>query len=204
MEPHDEFLELCAISTAGELSAQEQRKLREHLTGCAECRRALKEFEAAVEVGIPLLASRLSTEHARESVPVQAQPAKSHGTSSPGIIAPLPQVNSDACGTSDAAEPGFVFAQRERPARKPMNWNYVWFSFAACVLLTIALGVYAYRIGKGRSVAATPTFSSASDAQIEALEQQISDAGRDRDIGGWCDPGRDAQKPSRAWGAVSS
>lgn len=181
MEPHDEFLELCALATAGELSEQEQRKLRQHLSGCAECRRALKEFEAAVELGIPFLASRLSSEHAQESVPVRAQPAQSNDAVSSVPTGPSPEIKADVDRASDVAELGFVFAQRERPARKPMNWNYVWFSFAACVLLTIALGIYAYRIGKGRSVNVTETISPASDVQIEALEQQISDAGRDRE-----------------------
>src|SRR5580693_162176 len=61
MERHDEFLELCAVSTSGELSEQERRKLEAHLAGCAECRQALKEFEAAVDVGVPFLASKLSS-----------------------------------------------------------------------------------------------------------------------------------------------
>jgi predicted nucleic acid-binding Zn-ribbon protein len=181
MEPHDEFLELCAISTSGELSELEQRKLREHLAGCPECRQALKEFEAAVEVGIPFLASRLSIEHGRQSIFPRAQPAKSDDTLSSGITRSLPEVNPDAGRASDAAEPGFVFAQRDHSARKLLNWNHVWFSFAACVLLTIALGIYAYRIGKGRSATVTRTVSPAGDVQIEALEQQISDVGRDRE-----------------------
>ena len=67
MESHDEFRELCAISTSAELSEQEQRKLKEHLTACAECRQALKEFEAVVDVGISFLASQLSTEQSARS-----------------------------------------------------------------------------------------------------------------------------------------
>src|SRR5579864_2779418 len=60
MTPHDEFLELCAVSTSGELSQEEQRRLKEHLAVCPECRQALKEFEAVVDVGVPLLSSELS------------------------------------------------------------------------------------------------------------------------------------------------
>ena len=51
MQPHDEFLELCAVSTSGELSEQEKSKLDAHLSGCADCRQALHEFEAAVDLG---------------------------------------------------------------------------------------------------------------------------------------------------------
>jgi peptidoglycan hydrolase CwlO-like protein len=180
MEPHDEFRELCAIATSGELSEHEQRKLRAHLTGCPECRQALKEFEAVVDVGVPLLASQLSTEYLEPSASTSAKPSKSNHTESSG--AALSQMGTqDAELASDVAEPGFVFAQRNRPARKEMNWNYVWFSFAACVLLTVALGFYAYRMEKTPIANVAQSVPVGNNAQIEALEQQISDAGRERE-----------------------
>ena len=60
MQSHDEFLELCAVSTSGELTERERRKLEAHLAGCAECRQALQEFEAAVDIGVA--AARLGVE----------------------------------------------------------------------------------------------------------------------------------------------
>jgi len=181
MESHDEFRELCAIATSGELSEQEQRKLREHLTGCPECRQALKEFEAVVDVGVPLLASQLSAEHSERSASTQPMVPKSNDIEE-SVVATPSWVGMDGAGLgSDAAEPGFVFAQRNRSARKQMNWNYVWFSFAACVLLTIALGFYAYRVGKTHIVNVAHTVPVGEDAQIEALERQISDVGRERE-----------------------
>jgi predicted nucleic acid-binding Zn-ribbon protein len=181
MESHDEFRELCAIATSGELSEQEQRKLREHLTGCPECRQALREFEAVVDVGVPLLASQLSAEHSERSASTQPMVPKSNDIEE-SVVATPSWVGMDGAGLgSDAAEPGFVFAQRNRSARKQMNWNYVWFSFAACVLLTIALGFYAYRVGKTRIVNVAHTVPVGEDPQIEALERQISDVGRERE-----------------------
>ena len=181
MESHDEFRELCAIATSGELSEQEQRKLREHLTGCPECRHALREFEAVVDVGVPLLASQLSAEHSERSASTQPMVPKSNDIEE-SVVATPSWVGMDGAGLgSDAAEPGFVFAQRNRSARKQMNWNYVWFSFAACVLLTIALGFYAYRVGKTHIVNVAHTVPVGEDPQIEALERQISDVGRERE-----------------------
>jgi predicted nucleic acid-binding Zn-ribbon protein len=181
MESHDEFRELCAIATSGELSEQEQRKLREHLTGCPECRQALREFEAVVDVGVPLLASQLSAEHSERSASTQPMVPKSNDIEE-SVVATPSWVGMDGAGLgSDAAEPGFVFAQRNRSARKQMNWNYVWFSFAACVLLTIALGFYAYRVGKTHIVNVAHTVPVGEDPQIEALERQISDVGRERE-----------------------
>jgi len=53
--PHDEFLELCAVSTSGHLSEAEQKRLREHLANCPSCREALKQFEAVVDRAIPAI-----------------------------------------------------------------------------------------------------------------------------------------------------
>ena len=180
MEPHDEFRELCAIATAGELSEQEQRKLRAHLIGCPECRQALKEFEAVVDVGVPLLASQLSAEYRERSAAAPARLSKPSHTELSGA-APSQMATEDAEPASYVAEPGFVFAQRNRSAHKPMNWNYVWVSFAACVLLTIALGYYAFRVEKTAIVNVPHAVPVENHAQIEALERQISDVGRERE-----------------------
>ena len=85
MGPHEEFLELCAVSTSGDLTEEEQKKLKAHLAGCAECRQALKEFEAAVDIGVPLLASKLAAVPTEESAMPQrelAGPVAPKGTDS--------------------------------------------------------------------------------------------------------------------------
>src|ERR1700722_14165682 len=56
-EPHDEFVEMCALSTSGDLTDEEQHKLDVHLAVCRHCRDALKEFHVLVDKAIPLLAS---------------------------------------------------------------------------------------------------------------------------------------------------
>src|SRR5208283_805049 len=60
MGPHEEFLELCAVSTSGELTEEEKTKLQKHLAACPQCREALKEFEAAAEISSPLFAAEAS------------------------------------------------------------------------------------------------------------------------------------------------
>src|SRR5258708_284500 len=59
-ELHEEFLDLCALSTSGNLSREEQRKLQKHLAFCPDCREALKEFEALVDRDMPTLAPDLA------------------------------------------------------------------------------------------------------------------------------------------------
>src|ERR1700693_4662556 len=60
MGPHDEFLEVCAVSTAGDLTEEEKTKLQKHVAMCSGCRQALEEFQAAAEVGLPLFAAEAS------------------------------------------------------------------------------------------------------------------------------------------------
>jgi anti-sigma factor RsiW len=182
MERHDEFLELCAVSTSGELSEQERRKLEAHLAGCAECRQALKEFEAAVDAGVPLLASKLAADSLFDSFrPFVSPQTKSEQPASRHSAAPPSMELKNAGLTPDIDERGFVFAQGNGHQRTQINWKYVWLPFAACILLTIALGIYAYRIGRAGRVEVVQTVSHAPDVRIEALEQQMSDVGHERE-----------------------
>ena len=66
--PHEEFLELCAVSTSGNLTEEEKKKLNEHLATCAECQKAAKEFENVVDNAIPALAEELAPEVNRGDV----------------------------------------------------------------------------------------------------------------------------------------
>ena len=55
-DPHDEFQELCALSTTGELTPEEWVRMEQHLSQCASCRQAQQEFERLVALTIPALA----------------------------------------------------------------------------------------------------------------------------------------------------
>ena len=181
MEPHDEFLELCALSTSGELSDEEQRKLDAHLAECVDCRQALHEFEATVDVGVPFLASRLSAEPYAASFKASgSHRTKTKQSAALADPASWQQDSNDGAVLPRLIERGFAFAQRNGHGHATVNWNYVWLPLAACVLLTVALGIYSYRMGKSGSVEVTPTTFPTTDRQIEALEQQMSDAGHER------------------------
>ena len=71
-EPHDEFLELCAVSTSGQLTEEEQKRLQEHLAVCQSCREALRQYEAVVDQAIPTIAANEAPEIA-ESGPTWSQ-----------------------------------------------------------------------------------------------------------------------------------
>jgi hypothetical protein len=180
MGPHEEFLELCAVSTSGDLTEEEQKKLQAHLAGCAECRQALREFEAAVDVGVPLLASKLAAVPTKEAA--MLHPGLGSLAPPNGAYAEPPREEAGVPSGDEVR--GFAFGQRKRYRPSQINWNYVWMPFAACILLTIALGITAYRVGKSRNADAQvdPATSVVADTRIEALEQRISDAGHEHEI----------------------
>jgi hypothetical protein len=174
MEQHDEFLELCALSTSGDLTEEENRKLQAHLAVCKDCSQALQEFEAAVDVGIPLLSSRLGGEPVREYQVDRATP----------IGSALPDGSRSDAGenpSSDSEKRPFSYAHRNG-CRAQVNWSYVWLPFAACIVLSLVLASYAYRAGKRNGhpqvVSEVPAGRPLADG--EALEEQISDIDHER------------------------
>ena len=172
--PHEEFLELCAISTTGELTEEEQAKLREHVAVCAECRQALKEFEATADIGAPLLAAELVNQDQRDSASAMSAEVP-EGTT-------VRSASVEAASISNPERLAPILTRRNGRRRAEVNWNYVWLPFAAAVVLTIALGIYAYEIGRRHSRSLVGASAVAGDAGLNALERQLSDAGHERAV----------------------
>ena len=55
--PHDEFRELCAISTTDQLSGEEQKRPRKRLASCPTCREVMEQYQTVVGETISALAS---------------------------------------------------------------------------------------------------------------------------------------------------
>jgi hypothetical protein len=176
--PHEEFLQLAAVSTAGDLTPEELKLLREHLAVCADCQQALKEFETVVDVGVPMLSSELdqrTNNVPTESSRSEAKEEQASRSRNGGLLREL--------------QPGKNLApisRRTGHSLTQLNWNLVWLPLAATILLTVALEIYAYRVGKGRGVEITqanfPQPDTVSKSKLEAVEQQLSDAGHEREV----------------------
>ncbi len=177
MGPHDKFSELCAISTSGELTGEEQKALQAHLAECADCRQALKEFETAAGIGMPLLHSDLTNADSLEPSPNSTEVGETART---GAVAPIGTAQTDRATIAQSSELGFPHRNGHRHMQ--VNWNYVWMPFAAAVVLTAALGIYSFQVGKNRGRVDLRTTPSATDTRVEALERSISDAGHDREV----------------------
>lgn len=178
MGSHEEFLELCAVSTSGELPEEEQKRLQDHLAVCSECRQALKEFEAVVDIGVPQLSSELSAAPLNE-------PGSTPGESARATLRYAPAQTKTTRPNADPLEhsEGLTFPRRNGHSRTQVNWNYVWMPLAAAVLLTVALGIYSYQVGRHRSIEVTQVRpNSAADSRVTALEQQMSDMGHEHEV----------------------
>jgi Anti-sigma-K factor rskA/Putative zinc-finger len=173
--PHEDFLELCALSTSGELTDEERKGLEDHLLTCAECRKVLREFEAVADIGVPLLSSELSSFAFGEVQHHSPEPIRT------ASARPLKARDAEFSRQNEQGK-RVIFSEQNGDGRGQRNWNNVWASLAAAVLLAFALGMYSYRFGRQKgqeTVQAKPTTLSTS---VDTLELQVSDAGHEQEI----------------------
>lgn len=184
--PHDEFLELCAVSTSGQLSEEEQNRLAEHLAGCPECREALLQYESVVQDTIPSIGAELLSE---SSSRVDPGPSWSQPKAEKAFFERLAREEgkpSTATGKRNGMSAAF---RRILPAAPESTWRHVWMLYAAGILLFITLCLSAYWVGvrHGTDVATSTQPATAPKTQVAAqntasLEEQLSDAAHEREI----------------------
>lgn len=168
MTPHEEFLELCAAATAGELNPREQAKLDAHLAGCAECRLAMQEYEIASRHGRAVLASELTQEKAETDSSWSVEKAEE------AFFKRLDREAGRDQGISGARGQRFTY----RPWQ--IRWREVWMPFAAAVLLALALSIAAYRTGIQRGTDVARSTPEGPKGTASSFEEQASDAGHER------------------------
>jgi hypothetical protein len=177
--PHDEFLELCAVSTSGELTEEEQKKLQGHLAVCASCREVLRQYESVVDQAIPGIAANQQPES--ESV------APDHSWSQEQAERDLfdclareeQQEREQGNGSNISLLTGRV------PPVSSDSWNHMWMLYAAGILLFLALSLFTYRVGlhHGSNVTTiAPPPSQPTFHEQTALQEQLSDAGYERAV----------------------
>jgi hypothetical protein len=178
IEPHDEFLELCAVSTSGQLTEDEQKRLDEHLAICSICRDALKQYEAIAAHAIPAIAAEDAADD------VEPGPAWSQRRAEASLFNQIAQEEHSQNTLSwekqrdplNSASPVFPFAAGS-------TWRNVWTLFAAGILLAAALGICLYQVGMRRGVdTAKLTLPQADQRNEVSLEAQVSDAAHQREL----------------------
>ena len=176
-EPHDEFLELCAISASGELTDEEQKKLAQHLAVCPSCGQALKQYQSIVDQQIPSIAAGESPET------IDPGPGWSQKQAEKKFLNNLAQEGQQEREKNRSEAKVSGLPRPVLPLSGESAWNHMWMLYAAGILLFLALSLFAYRVGvhRGSDVArqAAPLQPTIRD-QI-ALEEQLSDTGHERE-----------------------
>ena len=126
---HDYFVELCALSTSGVLSAEEWKELEEHLSGCSECLTIKAQYDHVIASTIPALAPNSGL----EDHPVYPASAWSLDQAEASLMATL---DRDRISPDRSPVPSSVSRQRDR----------LWF-YAAAALFLVASACVGYRIG---------------------------------------------------------
>ena len=75
-ESHEEFFELCALSTTDQLGAPERRRLNEHLRECFRCSEMLAQYEAVLKLGIPLPSSEKKGKRGQKPIGRSTKPRR--------------------------------------------------------------------------------------------------------------------------------
>ena len=170
--PHDEFLELCALSTSGELTGEEQKRLEEHLAVCPSCREAMKQYEAVVAK--TFLARAPDPESSESDLAWSQEQAEAVFFER---LTLEEKSGTDRGGTERNTSTDLVpFSLTQG------TWRNLWMLYAAGILLFIALGFSAYQVGVYRSAKTTAVTPLASQNDATAMEQQVSDAGHEREV----------------------
>ena len=181
--PHDEFLELCAVSTSGQLSQEDQARLQEHLAVCSACRNALREYESLVNEVIPAIAADDTSE-------TGPGPSWSQAKAEKAFFERLAQEEKRESGAAEETgdrDRDRAPSHRVLPFAPESTWRHVWMLYAAGILLFFTLSFCAYWVGirRGTEVArvtsSKPVQLQASLPDRSALEEQLSDAAHERE-----------------------
>jgi hypothetical protein len=177
MSPHEEFLELCAASTAGELTKEERHKLDEHLLGCASCREALKQLQETVQTAVPAIAAELPQ--------INPQPDKSWSQDK-AEAALFERLSKEDRRAASRQTPKDIIDGSERSSRRAyfpsrFDWRQMWMSYAALILLFLALVISAYRVGIRRGAEVAVNVPATEETGSNSLEEQLSDLSHDRE-----------------------
>ena len=134
-ESHEEFLELCALATTGELTAEEWARLNEHLAQCDACLRASQEFEQVVATTIPALAAESAPKEGLENLPETWSIEQAERTL-------MESLNAEP--SSPKAKPS------AEPNLSPLGLSPL-FAIAAMVLAACSLAAYQIGVHHGRT-----------------------------------------------------
>lgn len=154
-DPHEEYQELCALSTTDELTAEEWARLSRHLVQCDACREIKRQYERLIATAIPALAAETLGERDEESTP---------GSWS---IEDAEETLMESLGTETASARTDSVASTKSSTR-----DYAW-KYSAAAMILAAVGLAGYQVGNFRQhepngTVQKPALSTSNPAPQEA------------------------------------
>ena len=141
-DAHREFQELCALSTTGELTAEESARLTGHLVHCESCREAKREYEHLIASTIPAMGAESSADGDEEDAPGSWSLEEAEAT----LMETLRREPASPI-VRPVGHPG------SRPA-SPRSKHAFRFAAAAAILLACSLAGYRIGVLRGHGPAA--------------------------------------------------
>lgn len=170
-EEHEQFLNLCALSTTGELTDTEHQLLQEHLAECHECREAMKQFNVVVDHAIPTIGA----EHAQHEDD-SPKDLWSQEDALEDLLSRLPEQHD----TREWRQQN-PFAQT-LPLTNSNIWRNIWTLYATAILLFASLSILLYRTGIAHGTRTASMASRSVRSDESALQQRLADAAREAGI----------------------
>jgi hypothetical protein len=156
------------------VSSEERAKLDAHLAECADCRRAMREYDVVTRNAVPSLASELARNEESVDGSWSVKDAETE------FFKKLDQQLGAGVGIEPATAAQTITGRRFTYRPSQIRWKEIWMPFAAAVLLTVALGVVLYRTGLRRGIDSARLSAPVSRTAEASLEAQVSDAGYER------------------------
>ena len=153
---HQEFVELCALAVAGDLTAAERRRLDAHLDNCTECREIMSQYELVVSETVPALAADLFQERGDENL----SPHWSIEHAEASLMRAL---------DGERSQVGRVSGARSEPPVRKNRWP---FAIAAMLMTLFTLAGYQLGVWRGHrpesiaGLAVSPKSNDSPDLRV--------------------------------------
>lgn len=167
---HEEFIQLCALSTSGELSDEEWIRLEQHLLECPSCRERKQQYESVVSNLLPAMAEASDRSRSAEDDPAPWSIESAEAS----LMSALDRRHS-------APEPDTT--------RKVSSFSRRWPYLVAATVLLCGGTILGFILGRARREPeiASPVQSTSyiapqprpSSNEIERLRQEIERKGRE-------------------------
>jgi hypothetical protein len=174
MAPHEEFLELCAAATAGELSAAEKAKIGAHLAECPACRQALADLEVTSQHGVAALASEFASDES--GIESSWSVAKAEKAFFKRLEKEQGTHKEEIENQNYRSKRGRLITYRVFPNLRPE----LWMPFAAAEVLALALGISVYRSGERRGTEVARSAPDPAENSGTLPAERASDVGQGR------------------------